>query len=555
MLSPTYEITTALSHTDELISPPYDIAIVTISYGRVIMSSVWDSMMSKKKCGVALLRRRTGQCGTPASFPHPDTSCCSCDPICGYYGDCCQDFRRECPKEYDIFQLDDGHSKATCFTINSLGVIQDYMFVSRCGQSRIQCETYSTIGVDHIMQFGGPVIDMETGVYYIHVACASCNEVPTSRLHMLDVSISCNYGDKEVQETSGDSTISNNQSFNQSGASDVIHDVYTQEYCHIVIITPTTARVCHPSRDSCPESCQNHNLINRCSNAGKTYTYNSYTRVGYYRNMFCAVCNEGYHPNLVYGYYGYFRIGGSAVIYSEAFSISLLLDLSNPSGPQLGSVIVECTVDGKALPAGLACGDIVCATGYVLVDDVCVKKSPSHQKALIVDFDVNIRSDESCSVDESSPPETLHDIMTNGFSEILKEEFDILDFHLSVIVNAECNISLTYSIRVIIVYDVSDAPGNFSEGLQTSGIHFIASILNQTDISSRTYTVTTNPAVINEVKADDINIPDPSCSQLLLLESEYEIVNSSLLLPETDSVYDSGFIILPNNSILLCVDV
>ena len=48
MLSPTYEITTALSHTDELISPPYDIAIVTFSYGRVTKSSVWDSMMSKK---------------------------------------------------------------------------------------------------------------------------------------------------------------------------------------------------------------------------------------------------------------------------------------------------------------------------------------------------------------------------------------------------------------------------------------------------------------------------------------------------------------------------
>ena len=51
MLSPTYEITTALSHTDELISPPYDIAIVTISYGRVTMSFVWDSMMSKKNMG------------------------------------------------------------------------------------------------------------------------------------------------------------------------------------------------------------------------------------------------------------------------------------------------------------------------------------------------------------------------------------------------------------------------------------------------------------------------------------------------------------------------
>ena len=51
MLSLTYEITTALSHTDELISPPYDIAIVTISYGRVTKLPVWDSMMSKKNMG------------------------------------------------------------------------------------------------------------------------------------------------------------------------------------------------------------------------------------------------------------------------------------------------------------------------------------------------------------------------------------------------------------------------------------------------------------------------------------------------------------------------
>ena len=51
MLSLTYEITTALTHTDELISPPYDIAIVTISYGRVTKSPVWDTMMSKINMG------------------------------------------------------------------------------------------------------------------------------------------------------------------------------------------------------------------------------------------------------------------------------------------------------------------------------------------------------------------------------------------------------------------------------------------------------------------------------------------------------------------------
>ena len=67
MLSPTYEITTALSHTDELISPPYDIAIVTISYGRVTMSSVWDSMMSKKNMGWPFYAA-VQDCGNPSAL-------------------------------------------------------------------------------------------------------------------------------------------------------------------------------------------------------------------------------------------------------------------------------------------------------------------------------------------------------------------------------------------------------------------------------------------------------------------------------------------------------
>ena len=33
LLSPTYEIATALCHTGELVSPPYEITIVATSYG------------------------------------------------------------------------------------------------------------------------------------------------------------------------------------------------------------------------------------------------------------------------------------------------------------------------------------------------------------------------------------------------------------------------------------------------------------------------------------------------------------------------------------------
>ena len=49
-----------LCHTDEMLSPTYDIATALMSYGRVIKSSVRDNMMLKKY-GVALLRRRTSQ--------------------------------------------------------------------------------------------------------------------------------------------------------------------------------------------------------------------------------------------------------------------------------------------------------------------------------------------------------------------------------------------------------------------------------------------------------------------------------------------------------------
>ena len=42
----------------QTLCPTYEIVIVAISYGRVTKSPVWDTMMSKKKYGVALLRRR-----------------------------------------------------------------------------------------------------------------------------------------------------------------------------------------------------------------------------------------------------------------------------------------------------------------------------------------------------------------------------------------------------------------------------------------------------------------------------------------------------------------
>ena len=78
MLSLTYEITTALSHTDELISPPYDIAIVTISYERVTKSPVWDTMMSKKNMGWPFYAAVEHKMATSVLFLHSTTidRCC-----------------------------------------------------------------------------------------------------------------------------------------------------------------------------------------------------------------------------------------------------------------------------------------------------------------------------------------------------------------------------------------------------------------------------------------------------------------------------------------------
>ena len=69
-----------LCDTDELISNPYEIAMVAISYGWVTKSSAWDSMMLKKY-GVAFLRCRTWQNWFSSQF----LSRCSTDPCTQFF--------------------------------------------------------------------------------------------------------------------------------------------------------------------------------------------------------------------------------------------------------------------------------------------------------------------------------------------------------------------------------------------------------------------------------------------------------------------------------------
>ena len=480
------------------------------------------------------------------------TDCCSCDPVCGHYGDCCPDFRQECPQEYSIFQQDDGTNKAVCFDAGNPSDPYDrtsYVFISWCHPSGNWCETTSYIDVDYVVQFGGPVVDTETGVFYASIACATCNEIPVSRLITHNVTVFCDFYGYYDSTPCTDDMASPAPSSHQE-PSHVLTDVRNTAQCAVALSFPAAGRLCQPYIYTCPDSCENQNLRNLCLYGGLLHIYNTYLEEGYYRNIYCAVCNEGYHNNFSHGFY--YPDADLGLPPPDSFSITLLFDMTNNNALQLGSLNVQCRFDEQLLPAGLACGDVICASGYVLTGGDCVKDDESYEVVVQQHHDVYVMSVNACNISDSVTPASIHHMVINGLSGVLLAEVNILYHNTSVNVEVSCNGTLAYSIDVITTIVVNAVPGDLSGILQGAVASLISSIINTSGNDSNVLSVTVSSGNISVAIKPVSNTTDMMCSKYILVESEFEIINGSLKLAVMEGTFDSGFITLPNNSILLC---
>ena len=220
--------------------------------------------------------------------------------------------------------------------------------------------------------------------------------------------------------------------------------------------------------------------------------------------------------------------------------------MTNNNAFQLGSLNVQCRFDDQLLPAGLACGDVVCASGYVLTGGECVRDDETYAVVMSV---------KACNISVSLPPASLRHMVTHGLSEVLLVEFNISYHNTSVTVDVSCNGTLAYSIDIITSIVVNAIPVDFSGRLQGAVVRLISSILNTSENDSNVLSVTVSSGNISVAITPVSNTTDMICSKYILVESEFEIINGSLKLVGKEGTFDSGFITLPNNSILLCANM
>ena len=119
-------------------------------------------------------------------------------------------------------------------------------------------------------------------MFYVSIACATCNEIPVSRLETLNITLFCNFHGYYGSTTSAADMVSPAPPSHQQ-PSHVLIDVGNTAQCAFALSFPAAGRLCQPYIYTCPDSCQNQNLTNLCLYGGLSYTYNTYFEEDYYR--------------------------------------------------------------------------------------------------------------------------------------------------------------------------------------------------------------------------------------------------------------------------------
>ena len=118
--------------------------------------------------------RQCRDLGCGSVFENDGLSSCSCDALCLFHGDCCEDFEETCPEVYDrateVVERTANVSKPGCQVIEGVG-LQELNLVNMCAGE--VCEIDS--GGVNADQYPLPVTDLDLGAHYTTVECAKCN--------------------------------------------------------------------------------------------------------------------------------------------------------------------------------------------------------------------------------------------------------------------------------------------------------------------------------------------------------------------------------------------
>ena len=218
---------------------------------------------------------------------------CSCDPQCIMYGDCCHDFHQSCPAEATEAgnQTNFPGDKPTCEQLEvnkGMDWKYKYLVISTCQGQIEPCRRSNDSPYDYL-----PIVDAKTGLNYVNIKCAICNNASVTDLKPWSATGNCrkpeiSVGRKKVLLRHINSELLLNES--------VKHPLKTAK-CRLDILPPrriTTPRRCVKKEKlvkDCPKSCSNRELRQGCEQ-GHTNYFMSRSKI--YKNYHCVMCHQAF---------------------------------------------------------------------------------------------------------------------------------------------------------------------------------------------------------------------------------------------------------------------
>ena len=360
----------------------------------------------------------TSRCGTktnPDNLKFGGNALCSCDELCGYHDDCCQDFQELCPMEFENMQRKIAqysstfhHTDFECrsFYSDFYREYKENLVIHTCPDSS-KCEFTQQLN-DDVNTFV-PMYDVHRGVHYISGQCALCNgarEVVPWR-----VKVGCEVEDHNNYIDTGiiNSTESLNDIKNSGNCSLLSYSIYgerrpcfnpvvsscgEQRPCFNPVVSSCgEQRPCfNPVVSSCKEGCQNQNLVSLCESGYQSLTIlevpdgKTLGDERVYRNAYCAACNaaDGYTSNNLTCLVDFTGSRGNPDLPPEVkFSLTLVFDFDPGKGLVFGKLPPpECAAEEIYVPHENICRPITCSSGFLLDESDCIPE-PSNITAIV----------------------------------------------------------------------------------------------------------------------------------------------------------------------------
>ena len=339
---------------------------------------------------------------------------CACTKSCDVFDDCCVD----APSHNSGLTDEERHSirdRVACMPVNYIASKAPIYIMTQCsasypdGYTRDRCEGFmdalplNMVSLQKDPYMFIPVTSVATGLLYINVYCALCNDEEDYTYWDVQYVNSNQDFDESVFENTVDMT-----EYLQVFPLDRIDMTHSSETYH-------ACKEEHRIIDSCPDDWTDDAIAGMCAGPA-LYVYQVFT---VYRNIYCAQCH-GLSTDDVTCVDSKWQLGSSDI--RPPASFSLLLDF-NAGGGQLiygrvGRSIpsnAEACKDGYVWdPFQLTCTYLYCPEGEVFINDGCYAEGETPQGGGDTDINscplVKLNASDYSIVDENKMSVPVYNI-------------------------------------------------------------------------------------------------------------------------------------------------